>query len=135
MNMPRKVALSDEAKRLLAGVNFGHLATLMPDGSPQVTPVWVDHDGEYVLVNTEEERQKPKNMRNDPRVALSITDSENPYKWVMIRGRVVDMTHEGGSDHIDKMAKKYMGLDKYPYYQPDKARIIVKIEPEHVTQS
>ena len=77
--MPKKVPLSDEAKRLLTGVNFAHLATVMPDGSPQVTPVWVDHDGEYILVNTEEERQKPRNMRNDPRVALSITDSENPY--------------------------------------------------------
>ena len=133
--MPKNVALSEEAKRLLGGVNFGHLATLMPDGSPQVTPVWVDHDGEYVLVNTEEERQKPKNMRNDPRVALSITDSENPYTWVVIRGRVVDMTHEGGNDHIDKMAKKYMGQDKYPFYQPGRARIIVKIEPQAVTSS
>lgn len=133
--MPKKVALSEEAKRLIEGLSFGHLATLMPDGSPQVTPVWVDHDGEYVLVNTEEERQKPKNMRNDPRVALSITDSENPYKGVAIRGRVVDMTHEGAKDHIDKMAKKYMGKDEYPYYQPDKARIIVKIEPQSVTLS
>ena len=126
------VTLSDGARKLLEGRNFAHIATLMPDGSPQVTPVWVDYDGQYVLVNTAEGRAKPRNVRRDPRVALSVVNQENPYQMVSIRGRVVEVTTEGADEHIDKLAKKYLGQDEYPFRQPGEQRLIFKIEPEHV---
>jgi len=125
--------LPDDARELLEAPNIAHLTTLMPDGSPQVTPVWVDYDGRYVLVNTAEGRQKPRNVRRDPRVALSVTDRENPYVWAMIRGRAVELTHEGADDHIDRLAKKYLGEDRYPFRQAGEQRVIVKIEPLRVT--
>ena len=94
------VALSNGVRKLLESPNFAHLATVMPDGSPQVTPVWVDYDGEHVLVDTAEGRQKPRNLRRDPRVALSVVDQGNAYAWVAIRGRVVELTHENADEHI-----------------------------------
>ena len=127
------VTLSDGVRELLEGPNFAHLATLMPDGSPQVTAVWVDYDGEHVLVNTAEGRVKPRNLRRDPRVALSIVNQQNPYAWAMIRGRAVELTHDNADDHIDKMAKKYLGEDQYPFRQPGEQRLLVRIEPQQVT--
>ena len=109
---------------------FGSLGTLMPDGSPQVTPVWVDRDGDTVLVNTAKGRQKDKNIQRDPRVAVTLIDPENPYRYVEIRGRVVEATEKGAKDHIDKMAKKYLGVDKYPYAQPGEQRLLLRIQPE-----
>lgn len=114
---------------LLTKKTFAHLATCMKDGSPQVTPVWFDVDGEYVRVNSAAGRLKDKNMRRDPRVALSILDPDNPYRYLEIRGRVVSITEEGGAAHIDSLAKKYMGVDTYPMHQPGVARVIYKIEP------
>jgi PPOX class probable F420-dependent enzyme len=93
---------------------FAHLATLMPDGSPQVTPVWVDYDGEYVLVNSSIGRQKDLNMRRDPRVAIDIQDPDQPYRHLQVRGEVVEITEEGADEHIDKMAKKYRGDGEIP---------------------
>ncbi len=110
---------------------FANLATLMPDGQPQVTPVWCDWDGRHVLVNTAAGRQKDRNMRRDPRVSLAILDPENPYRYVEIRGRVAERTQEGAAAHIDKMAKKYLDKDKYPYAQPGEVRVLFKIEPAH----
>ena len=127
--------LPDDVRELLEAPNFAHLATLMPDGSPQVTAVWVDYDGQYVLVNTAEGRQKPRNIRRDRRVALSVISQENPYSWATIRGRVVELTHDGADAHIDKLAKKYLGQDTYPFRQPGEQRVIVKIEPERVTST
>jgi PPOX class probable F420-dependent enzyme len=112
---------------------FAHLATLMPGGQPQVTPVWVDFDGHHVVINTAEGRQKDKNLRRDGRVALSIIDPDNPYRYLEVRGRVAAITHEGADDHIDTMAKKYLGKDKYPYRQPGEVRVIFKVQPEHIT--
>ncbi len=109
---------------------FANLATLMPDGQPQVTPVWCDYDGTYVVVNTAKGRQKDRNMRRDRRVALSIMDAKNPYRYLEIRGTVAEITEEGASAHIDKMAKKYLGLDKYPNAQPGEVRVLYKIRPE-----
>ena len=109
---------------------FAQLATLMPDGSPQVSPVWIDYDGKYILVNTAKGRVKDKNMRRDPRVGLDLLDPENPYRHLSIRGRVVDITEKGADEHIDKMAKKYINQDKYPYRGPGEVRVIYKIEPE-----
>ncbi len=109
---------------------FANLATLMPNGQPQVTPVWCDYDGTYVIVNTAKGRQKDRNMRRDNRVALSIMDARNPYRYLEIRGTVAEITEEGASEHIDKMAKKYLGLDKYPNAQPGEVRVLYKIRPE-----
>ena len=109
---------------------FASLATVMPDGRPQVTPVWVDYDGTHVLVNTAKGRVKDRNMKRDPRVSLAIIDPDNPYHYVEVRGRVVDITEEGADQHIDKMAKKYLGKDKYPNRQPGEVRVLYKIEPE-----
>ncbi len=110
---------------------FGNLATLMSDGRPQVTPVWCDREGNYVLVNTARGRQKDRNVRRDPRVAISIVDPENPYRYLEIRGRVVEITEQGADEHIDRLAKKYLGQDKYPYRQPGEVRLIYKIKPDH----
>src|ERR1700722_3254043 len=101
---------------------FGHLATLMPNGQPQVTPIWIDYDGRYVILNTAAGRQKDKNLQRDGRVALSIIDPDNPYRYLEVRGRVAERTLEGADQHIDAMAKKYIGQDKYPYRQTVEAR-------------
>jgi len=111
---------------------FGSLGTLMPDGSPQVTPVWIDYDGTYVIFNSAKGRQKDRNVRRDPRVAIAVIDPENAYRYIEIRGRVVEITEEGADDHINKMAKKYLGKDIYPFCQPGEVRVIYKIEPLHV---
>jgi PPOX class probable F420-dependent enzyme len=112
---------------------FAALTTLMPDGSPQTTPVWVDTDGEYVIFNSAKGRQKDRNVRRDPRVALAIVDPDNPYRYLEVRGKVAEITEQGADAHIDKMAKKYLGQDKYPYRQPSEVRVIYKIRPEHTT--
>jgi PPOX class probable F420-dependent enzyme len=114
---------------------FAHLATLMPDGKPQVTPVWVDYDGKYVIINTAQGRLKDKNMQRDGRVALSITDPDNPYRYLEVRGKIAARTHEGADAHIDAMAKKYLGQDKYPFRQPGEVRVIYKVAPERSTSS
>ena len=112
---------------------FAHLATLMPDGKPQTTPVWVDYDGKYVVINTAQGRQKDKNMQRDGRVALSISDPDNPYRYLEVRGRVAERTNNGADQHIDAMAKKYLGQDKYPYRQPGEVRVLYKVEPERTS--
>ncbi|HLF71155.1 MAG TPA: PPOX class F420-dependent oxidoreductase [Dehalococcoidia bacterium] len=124
--------LTPDTQQLIETKSLAHFVTLMPDGSPQVTPVWVDHDGTHVLINTAEGRQKPKNLNLDKRVALSIADHENPYRYVQIRGRVVEVTREGARDHIEKMARKYMGEQaQYPHREGE-VRILIKILPEHI---
>jgi PPOX class probable F420-dependent enzyme len=97
---------------------FGHLATLMQDGSPQVTPVWVDYDGEHVLVNTAANRQKDHNLQRDGRIAMSIIDPDNAYRYLEVRGKVVERTTQGADAHIDSLAKRYLGQDKYPWRRP-----------------
>jgi PPOX class probable F420-dependent enzyme len=125
-------SIPDKYRDLFTKRAFASLATIMPDSSPQVTPVWVDLEGDLVLVNTARGRQKDKNMRRDPRVAMAVIDPENPYRYLEIRGRVAEITEEGADAHIDKMAKKYLGADKYPYRQPSETRVIFKIQPERV---
>lgn len=112
---------------------FAALTTLMPDGSPQTTPVWVDTDGDYVIFNSAKGRQKDRNVRRDPRVALAIVDPDNPYRYLEVRGKVAEITEQGADAHIDKMAKKYLGQDKYPYRQGGEVRVIYKVRPEHTT--
>jgi PPOX class probable F420-dependent enzyme len=111
---------------------FASLATVMPDGQPQVTPVWVDFDGVHLLVNSAKGRQKDRNMRQRPRVSLALIDPDNAYRYLEVRGRVVEVTEDGADAHIDKMAKKYLGADSYPFRQPGEQRVIYKIAPEHV---
>jgi PPOX class probable F420-dependent enzyme len=112
---------------------FAHVVTMMPDGTPQVTPVWVDYDGSHVIINSARGRQKDRNLRRNPNVALSIQDPDNPYRYLEVRGQVTEITEDGADEHIDKMAKKYMGVDRYPGRSPGEARVIYKIEPQHFT--
>jgi PPOX class probable F420-dependent enzyme len=126
------VELTDEAKELIEAKNLVHFVTLMPDGSPQVTPLWVDHDGTHVVVNTAEGRQKPRNLARDGRVAMSIVDAANPYRYVQIRGRVVEVTTDGAFEHICKLSAKYTGSADYPK-RPGEVRVIVRVAPEHIS--
>ena len=112
---------------------FASLATVMPDGSPQVTPVWFDWDGSHIRVNTAKGRVKDRNMRRTPTVALAILDPDNPYRHLAVRGRVVEITEQGADAHIDALAKKYLGQDRYPYRRPGEVRVIYKIQPDSVT--
>ena len=125
--------LSEGVKKLFLAPNFAHIATIMPDGSPQVSPVWVDLDGDRILVNTAEGRVKTRNVRRDARVALSVYNQANPYSAAFVRGRVVQMTHDGADASIDKLAKKYIGQDTYPFRQPGEQRVLLVIEPERVS--
>lgn len=111
---------------------FATLATIMPDGSPQVTPVWIDYDGVCLMVNSAKGRVKDRNMRSNPKVALSILDPDNPYRYLQVRGTVSGITEEGADAHIDKMAKKYLNLDRYPNRAPGEVRVIYRIRPEKV---
>ena len=107
------------------------LATLMPDGSPQVTPVWVDTDGEAVLFNTSTSRLKYRNLSRDPRVAISLSAKDNDYRTVVMRGRA-EFIEEGADAHIDRLAKKYLGADSYPNRQPGEVRVTVRVVPETI---
>ena len=113
--------------------SYAHLATLMPDGTPQVTPVWFDMAGDKLRVNTARGRVKDRNMQKNAAVALSIIDPDNPYRHVAIRGRIANITEEGADAHIDSLAKKYMGVDKYPRRTPGEVRVIYEIEPTSVS--
>jgi PPOX class probable F420-dependent enzyme len=113
-------------------VVFAHLATVMPDGSPQVTPVWFDYRDGIVRVNSVKGRVKSRNMAEGARVALSVMDPKNPYRYIQIRGRVRRVTEEGASAHIDALAKKYLGEDKYPFGQPGEVRMTFEIEPASI---
>lgn len=122
--------LSADALRMLGeGRNLATIATIMPDGSPQATVVWIDTDGEHVIFNTAEGRVKTNNLRRDPRVAVAVFNAENPYEQVTIRGRVVEFAHEGAVEHIDSLAKKYLGDDVFRDRDPSEQRVIVKIAP------
>lgn len=124
------MAIPEQYRDLFNKKAFAHLATLMPTGQPQVTPVWCDFDGTHVIVNSAKGRQKDRNMRRDPRVSLALSDPENPYRYLEVRGRVVEVTEQGADDHIDRMAKKYIGEDKYPGREPGEVRVMYKIAPE-----
>ncbi len=111
---------------------FAFLALTLKDGSPQVTPVWFDWDGSHLRINSAKGRVKDRNMRRTPRVALAILDPDNPYRHLAIRGRVVEVTEQGADAHIDALAKKYLGQDRYPHRRPGEVRVIYKVQPERV---
>jgi PPOX class probable F420-dependent enzyme len=126
-------AIPEKYLDLLKKPAFAHLATLMRDGSPQVTPVWVDYDGKYVRVNSALGRVKDKNMRRDPRVSLSIQDPQNPYRYLEIRGKVVEITQNGADDLINKLSQKYLGKPEYPWRKPGEVRVVYKVEPQKIS--
>jgi PPOX class probable F420-dependent enzyme len=119
--------LADEKKA------FAYLATLMPDGSPQVTPIWFNTKNGYFLINSAKGRIKDRNMRANPEVALAIVDPDDPYRYIQIRGKIIEITQEGADEHIDALAGKYLGKAKYPNRAPGEQRVIYKIEPESVS--
>jgi len=126
-------AIPEKFLNLFQKKAFANLGTIMSDGSPQVTPVWVDYDGKYVRFNSALGRVKDRNVRRDPRVSLSILDPDNPYRYLAIRGRVVDITEQGADEHINRLSQKYLGQAEYPYRQPGEVRVLYKIEPEKVS--
>ena len=136
--MPKADRLSPGAVKLLEEKQIAHVATVMRDGSPQVTPVWVDvePDGSHVLINTAEGRIKANNLMRDPRIAISVVDAENPYRAVAVRGTIVARRseEEGASEHINKLAKKYRGDDTYRRRAQDERRIMLRIKPTHVME-
>jgi PPOX class probable F420-dependent enzyme len=120
-------------KEVLNRRGFAHLATLMKDGSPQVTPVWYDFDGNHIRINSAKGRLKDKNMRRNKQVALSIQDPDNPYRYLAIRGNIDEITEDGADAHIDSLAKKYLDKDRYPFRAPGEVRVIYKIRPDKVS--
>ncbi|MEF8784341.1 MAG: PPOX class F420-dependent oxidoreductase [Haloarculaceae archaeon] len=129
-------AVPEQYRDLVDRPTFAHLATMLPNGMPHVTPTWVDADDEYehVLVNTARTRRKERNVRTNPNVGLSILDPDNSYRYLSLWGEVVELTEEGAEAHIDALAQQYMDVDRYPNYDDDPGpRVIVRIEPEHVT--
>ena len=124
--------LTPAQRALVQAPNLAHFVTLMKDGSPQVTPVWVDCDDTHILINTAEGRTKPRNLARDKRVALSIADQDDQQRYIQVRGKVVETTHEGAREHIEKLARKYRGPDaQYPHREGEQ-RVIVRIEAEHI---
>jgi PPOX class probable F420-dependent enzyme len=125
--------LSELAKKLIDGRNLASVTTLMPDGSPQVAPVWVEREGDIVVINATTQRQRYRNLKRDPRVALCVFDMDNIYTNVMIRGKATEITKEGAEEDIDKLSMKYNGR-KYPDHNPERPRVIIRITPEHVSE-
>jgi PPOX class probable F420-dependent enzyme len=125
--------IMEPVAKIIKKKNFAFLGTLMKDGSPHVSPVWIDiTDNNTILINTAKGRIKQKNVSRDPRVSISLTDDENPYSMVTIRGQVIEQTNNGADEHIDKLAKKYLNTDRYPGHLPNIKRIILRIRPEKV---
>ena len=129
-----KANIPEGYEDLLESTALAHVATVGPEGEPQVNPVWFDWDGEHLKFSQTKTRQKYRNLQRDPRVALSIVDPENPYRYIEIRGEVVRVDEDPNIDFINSMAKKYLGVDRYPYHQPGDERIVLYVEPRHTTQ-
>ncbi len=127
-------ALSAGFQKLLREPAYCELASTMRDGSPHLAQVWVDTDGEHILINTRDGSQKVRNVRRDPRVAVNVFDPANQWRIATVRGKVTEVTTEGADDHIDKLAFKYLGQETYPFRQPDSVRVILKIAPDRIRQ-
>lgn len=128
--------IAEPVAKLLQDKNFAFVSTLMNDGSPQITPTWVDIEvnAEHsILINTAEGRVKHKNLSRDPRIAISVMNVNNPYEMVTIRGKVIEqISLDAAEEHIDKLAKKYLGVDKYPGRSPGEKRVILRVKPEKI---
>ena len=124
--------LNEKQAALFTGRNWGVIATIREDGSPQATPVWIDYDGENVLVNSARGRTKVNNIERDPRATVTVLPAENQQSgYVMVSGRA-ELVDEGAREHIDMLARKYLGEDKYPYLGPGERRVIIKIRPDRI---
>jgi PPOX class probable F420-dependent enzyme len=124
--------IEGRAEELLKGKNFAHIGTVRSDGSVQVAPTWVDVQDGRPVVNSAEGRAWVRNLERDPRITVEVENTENPYEYVEIRGRVAELTREGADEHIDSLAKKYLGQDEYPYRQEGEQRVVIRVEPERV---
>ena len=126
--------LTEPVIKIIKDKNFAFLGTIMKDGRPQVSPIWIDIDNNnnVILFNTAQGRIKHKNISRDPRVSLSLVDKNNPYSMVTIQGTVIEQTTIGADEHIDKLAKKYLNIDRYPSHSPSIKRVICKIKPEKI---
>lgn len=125
--------IPQEREAILTKRSFGHVATLGPDGEPHSSPVWIDWDGQYLKISQTTTRQKYRNLKRDPRVAISVHDPDDPYRYVEIRGKVARIEDDEGYEFINRMAKKYIDRDEYPV-QPGEHRVTLYIQPEHATQ-
>ncbi len=127
--------IPEDYRHLFEEETIAHVTTLLPDGAPHTSPVWIDYDASAnrVLVNTERERRKEKNVRQDPRVAVSMTDPDDPYRYILVRGVVDEVTTENAREHIDELSRRYIGEDYPGPIQTE--RVIIAIEPEHVSTS
>jgi PPOX class probable F420-dependent enzyme len=126
--------LSDRDRRILEAPNFASIATTLPDGTPHVSTVWIDVDGDDVLVNTAEGLVKTENVRRDPRVAISVFDQQDdPYEQVVIHGSVVGITSDGADEHIDRLAKKYLGAEVYPWREAGERRVILRVRVDRAS--
>ena len=124
-------SIPQEYRDLFETRSFAFVATLLPDGAPHVTPTWVDFDGESVLVNTVLDNRKDRNVRRDPRVTLAVADTENPYRYLSIRGEVIERREEGARDHLNELAERYTGRAEYP--GPSGDRVVHVIRPDAVS--
>ncbi len=131
--LTQRGGVPESHRDLLTKRTFAHLATVNDDGTPQSTPVWIDFDGTHVLVNSARGRRKDRNMRARAAVALSLTDPDNPYRYLEVRGRVAEVTERGADAHIDALAKRYLGVESYPNRREGEVRVIYKILPERST--
>jgi PPOX class probable F420-dependent enzyme len=126
--------IPEQYQDLLTKPLFAHVATIGPKGEPQTTPVWIDWDGQYILFSLTKARRKLHNLQRDPRIALSLIDPENPYRYLEVRGVVDSVEDDSGNAFINKMAKKYINQDVYPWSRPGDERVVVKVRPQHTTQ-
>jgi len=124
--------LSEKAQALIARPLLATLATVAADGGPQVTPLWIEADGDDLLVNTARGRTKARNLERDHRVAVSVIDPDDPYNVVVVRGTVTEVTTDGADEHIDRLAKKYLGVDEYPMRQPGEVRLKIRIRTDRI---
>jgi PPOX class probable F420-dependent enzyme len=124
--------IEGRGEELLKGRNFCHVATLWSDGTVHGVPVWVDTEDGMPVLNTAEGRAWPRNLERDPHLTLTVPNWENPYEYIEIRGQVAERTLEGADEHIDALAKKYLGEDTYPYRRPGEQRVIIRVAPEHI---
>jgi PPOX class probable F420-dependent enzyme len=130
---PNNGITDSSTRKLFEGKNLAFVSTLMKDGHPHITPTWIDIQDGHIFVNTAIGRIKQRNVSRDPRISISIVDQNNPYDMVTVRGRVIgQVTGDAADEHIDKLAKKYLGKDKYPNRGPGEKRVILKIKPERV---
>jgi PPOX class probable F420-dependent enzyme len=131
--MPDAKAVLEDKADIFRAKSFAHVATIGSQGEPHNQPVWVDFDGEHILFSQTKTRQKVRNLKKDPRVSVSVTDPDNPYRYIEVRGVVDEIVEDEGNAFINSMAKKYMDKDEYPAHRPGDERVVVKVRPEHST--